>query len=130
MAGSSHSFDENRAAADAALARFSTAPLPHLIGGESTAGASGETFANASPIDGRHLGDVLHSYAFQKGPLVVLRHAPNNVNRTDDDGTTTYRFGCKNHPGGSLIQQRTAREIADLFETAFATRSPIQLKRR
>ena len=79
---------------------------------------------------GRHLGDVLHSYAFQSGPLVVLRHAPNNVNRTDEDGTTTYRFGCKNHPGGSLIQQRTAREIADLFETAFATRSPIQLKRR
>ena len=79
---------------------------------------------------GRHLGDVLHSYAFQSGPLVVLRHAPNTLNRTDEDGTTTYRFGCKNHPGGTLFQQRTAREIADLFETSVATRSPIQLKRR
>ena len=79
---------------------------------------------------GRHLVDVLHSFAFRNGHLQVLRHAPNTLDRIDEDGTTSYRFGCKNHPGGTLIQQWAAREIADLFETAFATRNPIQLKRR
>ena len=79
---------------------------------------------------GRHLGDVLHSYALLSGYPVVLQHKPNTVEQMDENGTLTYRFGCKNHPGGTLIQHRTAREIADLFETAFATRNPIQLKRR
>ena len=71
-----------------------------------------------------------HAYALLSGYLVVLQHEPNTVEQIDKDGTLTYRFGCKNHPGGSLIQLRTAREIADLFETAFATRSPIHLTRR
>ncbi len=52
------SFEENVAAAGRYLARFSAAPALHLIGGEAAASASGETFANASPIDGMHLGDV------------------------------------------------------------------------
>lgn len=58
MGGSAHTFDENCAAADTALARFAAEPLTHLIAGESTAGRAGETFANGSPIDGAHLGDI------------------------------------------------------------------------
>ena len=52
------SFEENLAAASEHLARFSAAPTLHLIDGEPAASVSGETFANASPIDGMHLGDV------------------------------------------------------------------------
>ncbi len=52
------SFEENLAAAGRHLARFAAEPTLHLIGGEAAASTSGETFANASPIDGMHLGDV------------------------------------------------------------------------
>ena len=52
------SFEENLAAAGRHLARFAAEPTRHLIGGEAAASGSGETFANASPIDGMHLGDV------------------------------------------------------------------------
>ena len=51
-------YEENLAAAEQTLARFAAAPLPHLIAGVATSSASGQTFANSSPIDGRHLGDV------------------------------------------------------------------------
>lgn len=51
-------YPENLAAAERHLARFAAHPLHHLIGGESVPSRSGETFANSSPIDGRHLGDV------------------------------------------------------------------------
>jgi len=52
------SFEENLAAAGRHLARFAAEPTRHLIGGEPVASDSGETFANTSPIDGMHLGDV------------------------------------------------------------------------
>ncbi|MBT5756743.1 MAG: 5-carboxymethyl-2-hydroxymuconate semialdehyde dehydrogenase [Acidimicrobiaceae bacterium] len=51
-------FNENLTAAEGYLARFAEALLPHLIGGVATPSVSGATFANQSPIDGRHLGDV------------------------------------------------------------------------
>ncbi|MCL4122425.1 UNVERIFIED_CONTAM: hypothetical protein GTU68_003621 [Idotea baltica] len=51
-------YDENSAAALGYLARFTEAPLPHFIGGEPVPSVSGLTFANQSPIDGQHLGDV------------------------------------------------------------------------
>ncbi len=53
-----HTMDENVAAAQASLQRFADAPLLHLINGEKVPSISGETFANQSPIDGMHLGDV------------------------------------------------------------------------
>ncbi len=52
------SFEENLAAAGQHLARFSAGPTLHLIDGVAVLSVSGETFANASPIDGMHLGDV------------------------------------------------------------------------
>ena len=52
------SFTANLAAAGQHLARFSAAPTLHLIDGEPSASVSGETFANTSPVDGMHLGDV------------------------------------------------------------------------
>ncbi|MDE0664263.1 MAG: 5-carboxymethyl-2-hydroxymuconate semialdehyde dehydrogenase [Acidimicrobiaceae bacterium] len=55
---STASFEENLADAGRHLARFEAAPTLHLIGGKAAASDSGETFANASPIDGMHLGDV------------------------------------------------------------------------
>ena len=55
---STHTYDENVAAAQSSLQRFADAPLLHLINGEHVASASGETFANQSPIDGMHLGEV------------------------------------------------------------------------
>ena len=51
-------FTDNRSAAANHLARFATAPLPHLIGGQLRASVSGATFANHSPIDGALLGEV------------------------------------------------------------------------
>ena len=57
-AGFTASFTANLAAAGQHLARFSAAPTLHLIDGEPATSVSGETFANASPIDGMHLGDV------------------------------------------------------------------------
>ncbi len=55
---STHTFDENTAVASTQLARFADAPLPHLIDGKPVPSASGETFANTSPIDGAYLGDI------------------------------------------------------------------------
>ena len=52
------SFEENLASAQRHLARFAAEPTRHLIDGEPTDSVSGETFADASPIDGTHLGDV------------------------------------------------------------------------
>ena len=52
------SFEENLAAAGRHLARFASEPTPHLIGGVPVPSVSGETFSNASPIDGMHLTDV------------------------------------------------------------------------
>lgn len=54
----SPTYEENLASADTHLARFRTSPLAHLIGGEAVSSASGATFANTSPVDGAHLGDV------------------------------------------------------------------------
>jgi 5-carboxymethyl-2-hydroxymuconic-semialdehyde dehydrogenase len=51
-------YEENLDAADEHLARYSASPTLHLIGGELTPSLSGETFANSSPIDGAHLGEV------------------------------------------------------------------------
>ncbi len=51
-------FEQNLAAADKYLARFAALPLPHFINGEPHGGSANATFANQSPIDGRHLGDV------------------------------------------------------------------------
>lgn len=58
MADQTYTFEENRAAATAALARFAGEPLGHLIGGEARQSASGETFENRSPIDAMLLGSV------------------------------------------------------------------------
>ena len=52
------SFEENLAAARRHLTRFAAKPTLHLIDGEPSASTSGETFANTSPIDGMHLGEV------------------------------------------------------------------------
>jgi 5-carboxymethyl-2-hydroxymuconic-semialdehyde dehydrogenase len=52
------SFEQNLAAAGRHLARFAAGSTLHLIDGEPVDSASGETFANGSPIDGTHLGDV------------------------------------------------------------------------
>jgi 5-carboxymethyl-2-hydroxymuconic-semialdehyde dehydrogenase len=57
MAGTA-SFEENLAAAGEHLARFAAEPTLHLVNGAHLASASGETFANHSPMDGMHLGDV------------------------------------------------------------------------
>jgi len=58
MAAATHALEENLKAANQHLARFAYAPLPHLIGADTPLSDSGETFANASPIDGEHLADV------------------------------------------------------------------------
>jgi len=48
---------DNQARAERALARFRSAPVPHLIGGAATSGAGG-TFSNVSPVDGSPLGEI------------------------------------------------------------------------
>ena len=51
-------FEENLSTAKGALARYSAGPLLHLIDGELVASASGDTFGNVSPGDGKFLGEV------------------------------------------------------------------------
>ncbi len=51
-------FEENRAAAERHLARFTDRSTLHLVGGEAQPSADGATFANVSPIDGSPLGEV------------------------------------------------------------------------
>ena len=58
MAGATHTYEENLAAAEQHLARFAAEPLPHLIAGEAVPSRAGATFENTSPIDGSRLGDV------------------------------------------------------------------------
>ncbi len=48
MAASTHTFEENLAAATEHLARFRTNPVEHLIGGKARASASGATTAAAT----------------------------------------------------------------------------------
>ncbi|MEM7340248.1 MAG: 5-carboxymethyl-2-hydroxymuconate semialdehyde dehydrogenase [Actinomycetota bacterium] len=55
---SSTTYEENLAAADEHLARFTSTPMYHLIAGDAVPSGSGETFANVSPIDGSPLGTV------------------------------------------------------------------------
>ncbi len=52
------SFEKNLTDAKQHLARFKAEPALHLINGEPTASVAGEIFANRSPIDNSHLGDV------------------------------------------------------------------------
>jgi 5-carboxymethyl-2-hydroxymuconic-semialdehyde dehydrogenase len=40
------------------LERFASSPLPHRIGGEAIAPATGEYFDNSTPVDDSHLGKV------------------------------------------------------------------------
>tara|TARA_B100001250_G_scaffold35075_1_gene28280 strand:+ start:2378 stop:3907 length:1530 start_codon:yes stop_codon:yes gene_type:complete len=54
----SGTFEENLSTAKGALARYSAGPLLHLIDGELVASASGDTFGNVSPSDGKFLGEV------------------------------------------------------------------------
>ncbi|MBJ29872.1 MAG: 5-carboxymethyl-2-hydroxymuconate semialdehyde dehydrogenase [Acidimicrobiaceae bacterium] len=57
MAASGNLVD-NLAAAERHLTRFAESPILHLVAGEAVPSVSGATFANPSPIDGAHLGDV------------------------------------------------------------------------
>jgi 5-carboxymethyl-2-hydroxymuconic-semialdehyde dehydrogenase len=51
-------YEQNLATAAELMPKFGAAPLLHLIGGKKVASASGATFTNNSPIDGRVLGEV------------------------------------------------------------------------
>ena len=66
----------------------------------------------------------------KSGRIVVLSHKPNTTKLTEEDGNTRYHFVCKNHPGHQLLEQRTEEELAELWEMALSTRSPIRLTRR
>jgi 5-carboxymethyl-2-hydroxymuconic-semialdehyde dehydrogenase len=50
--------DNNLSSLQPLLDRFSRQPLGHFINGELTPGISGETFANETPIDNSHIGDI------------------------------------------------------------------------
>jgi len=100
MAGTTHSLEENMAAAAKHLARFATEPLPHLIAGNSTPSVSGETFANSSPIDGAHLGDVA------AGDQADIDAAAKAANEAFAEWGST--------PGTE--RQRVLHKVADLIE--------------
>ena len=54
----SATFESNLAQVEKHLARYQGGVLGHFIGGEATPGASGETFANNTPIDGSRINQV------------------------------------------------------------------------
>ncbi len=58
MAGPTHTYEENQAAAARHLARFTEQLMPHIINGEQVASVDGTSFANQSPIDGSDLGEI------------------------------------------------------------------------
>ncbi len=68
MADSNSTFDQNLDLASRHLDRFANNPTLHLINGAQQPSASAATFANYSPIDGGHLGEV----ASGDGPEVDL----------------------------------------------------------
>ena len=55
---SATTYEENTTAQVQHLARFAASPTNHFIGGMARPSVSGETFANHSPIDGGHIGDI------------------------------------------------------------------------
>ena len=50
--------EDNLKDAEALLARFRNATLPHYINGQAVAGRSGQTFSNLTPIDNSVIGEV------------------------------------------------------------------------
>ena len=50
MAGSSHTFEQNVAAAETALARFEAAPLQHLIAGAASSHLCGDEHISVNII--------------------------------------------------------------------------------
>lgn len=79
---------------------------------------------------GRTLGQLLHEFTLTSGRIVVLSRKPNTAKLIEEDGTTSYHFTCKNHPGHTLLEQRTEEELTELWEMASSTRSAIRLTRR
>ena len=93
-------FAENSEAAERHLARFQDDPLPHFIAGQQAAGSSGKMFANMSPIDGRHLGDV------SAGDAADIDAAAS---------AAAEAFGVWAHTPGSE-RKRILHAVADLIE--------------
>jgi 5-carboxymethyl-2-hydroxymuconic-semialdehyde dehydrogenase len=58
MSSNTGTYEDNLRAAAAHLERFSSQPLGHFVDGASVPSRSGETFSNASPIDGASIGEV------------------------------------------------------------------------
>ena len=51
-------FEAYESIAEESLARFTTQPVQHLVGGERRSSLDGSTFENMSPVDGRPLGTI------------------------------------------------------------------------
>ncbi|MGB1084527.1 MAG: aldehyde dehydrogenase family protein, partial [Ilumatobacteraceae bacterium] len=56
-------FEAYEAIAGESLARVTTQPVQHLIGGERRSSLDGSTFENTSPVDGRPLGTIASASA-------------------------------------------------------------------
>src|SRR4051812_21520112 len=104
---STHTFDDNLAASQRLMPRFRSAPTAHLIAGEPVASTTGETFVNATPIDGSALGEVAAGDAEDvRLATAAARAAFESWSRTP--GTERRRIL---HDVADLIEQR-AYEIA------------------
>ena len=100
MATRPQTFEENLETAHRHLARFADAPLNHMIGAGAPPSTTGRTFANTSPIDGRHLGDVA---------------AGDATDVADAADAATEAFGVWSATPGAE-RRRILHRIADLIE--------------
>jgi len=97
---SATTFEDNAAAAREHLGRFAASPLLHLVNGTNVPSRSGETFANTSPIDGAHLGDIA------AGDTADIDAAA---------GAATEAFGVWRGMAGAE-RKRILHAVADLIE--------------
>jgi 5-carboxymethyl-2-hydroxymuconic-semialdehyde dehydrogenase len=93
-------FAEHLATAQEQLRRFADAPLLHFINGQPSAGASGATFENHSPVDGALLGEVA------AGDVADVDAASRAAR--DAFGEWVSRSGAQ--------RQKVLRAVADLIE--------------
>ena len=56
-------FEAYELIAGESLARVTTQPVQHLIGGQRRSSLNGSTFENTSPVDGRPLGTIASASA-------------------------------------------------------------------
>ncbi|MFQ5557490.1 MAG: 5-carboxymethyl-2-hydroxymuconate semialdehyde dehydrogenase [Acidimicrobiales bacterium] len=113
------SFERNQALAAQHLAPFAAEPTLHLIDGMAVPSVSDATFADSSPIDGRHLGDVA---AGDEADIAAAAEAARAVSHAWSATPGTERRRLL-HDVADLIEERTEQiAVVESVDTGQAIR--------